>query len=54
MKTIVAACMLLVSAAFAAPAWAMPFVPVGVAPGLVVQITGGCGRGFHRGPHGAC
>lgn len=54
MKTIIAAAMLLAGAAFAAPASAMPLVPVGAVPDLVVQVAGGCGRGFHRGPNGGC
>jgi hypothetical protein len=32
---------------------AMPLAPA-ASDGLVTQIAGGCGRGFHRGPHGGC
>jgi hypothetical protein len=28
--------------------------PVGVSSGLIVKVAEGCGRGFWRGPHGAC
>jgi hypothetical protein len=27
--------------------------PLSMSP-EVIQVAGGCGRGFHRGPHGGC
>ena len=34
---------------------AMPIAPLNLTAGeLVVQIAGGCGRGWHRGPYGGC
>jgi len=35
-------------------AQAMPFGSSRIQDSLVVQIAGGCGPGFHRGPYGAC
>jgi len=54
MKTLFAAAFLAVSAAGFGAANAMPAAP---APGIsadVIQVAGGCGRGFHRGPYGRC
>src|SRR5262245_63273272 len=33
---------------------AMPFGRSQTQDGLVVQVAGGCGPGFHRGPYGGC
>ena len=33
---------------------AMPFGSSQIQDSLVVQVAGGCGPGFHRGPYGAC
>jgi len=36
-------------------AQAMPLAPLGAsANGDVIAVTGGCGRGWHRGPYGGC
>lgn len=54
MKTLVAAALFAASAAGFSAANAMPAAP---APGIsadVIQVAGGCGRGFHRGPYGRC
>jgi hypothetical protein len=53
---------LLVAAAFAAAALfnvsaqAFPTSaqPAASAGGAAMQVAGGCGRGFHRGPYGRC
>ena len=36
---------------------AMPLAPLDQAPaasGEIIQVAGGCGPGFHRGPYGGC
>ncbi len=33
---------------------AAPVAPVGAADDIVIQVAGGCGPGFHRGPYGGC
>jgi hypothetical protein len=38
----------------AAPSQAMPFAPADKAPSAITLTAGGCGPGFHRGPHGGC
>jgi hypothetical protein len=39
----------------AAPAGAMPIAPLDQAEaGQVIQVFGGCGFGWHRGPFGGC
>jgi len=35
-------------------AQAMPLVPDQAATGMVIQVAGGCGIGWHRGPYGGC
>jgi hypothetical protein len=35
-------------------AQAMPFGNTQTQDSLVVQVAGGCGAGFHRGPYGRC
>jgi len=35
-------------------AQAMPLASNQVQDSLVVQVAGGCGLGFHRGPYGGC
>lgn len=53
MKTFVAAVFLVIAGASFANA--MPLAPTGpAANGDVIQIAGGCGPGFHRGPYGGC
>lgn len=55
MKSIFAAAFLVASVATFGIADAMPLAPP--ASGVnadVIQVAGGCGRGFHRGPYGGC
>lgn len=55
MKSIFAAALLAGSVATFGIADAMPLAPS--ASGVnadVIQVAGGCGRGFHRGPYGGC
>ena len=33
---------------------ALPLTPFAPADANVVEVAGGCGRGFHRGPYGGC
>jgi hypothetical protein len=33
---------------------AMPLAPLAAPDGLVTQVAGGCGKGWHRGPRGGC
>jgi hypothetical protein len=36
-------------------AQAMPLAPVATAPNAdIVEVAGGCGEGWHRGPYGGC
>ena len=42
-------------ATIAGTAQAMPLAPVDTAPDSnVIQVAGGCGQGWHRGPYGGC
>lgn len=53
MKTFVAAAFLVIAGASFANA--MPLAPTGpAANGDVIQVAGGCGPGFYRGPYGGC
>lgn len=38
----------------AAAAQAMPLAPQQAPSGPVIQVAGGCGEGWHRGPEGGC
>jgi hypothetical protein len=39
----------------AGTAQAMPLAPVDTAPNAnIIQVAGGCGEGWHRGPNGGC
>ncbi|MGH6727954.1 MAG: GCG_CRPN prefix-to-repeats domain-containing protein [Pseudolabrys sp.] len=38
----------------AAAAQALPLVPDRAATGMIIQVAGGCGIGWHRGPLGGC
>ncbi len=38
----------------ASSARAMPLAPLSAQNDLVTQVAGGCGKGWHRGPHGGC
>ena len=33
---------------------ALPLMPFAPTDANVVEVAGGCGRGFHRGPYGGC
>ncbi len=35
-------------------AGALPLAPTGPAHTDIIQVAGGCGPGWHRGPHGGC
>lgn len=52
MKTLIAAAFLLSTAI--APALAMPLVSGALHASDIVQVAGGCGIGWHRGPYGGC
>jgi hypothetical protein len=53
MRTILAVAFCL--ATIASAAQAMPLAPVDTTPNAnVIQVAGGCGAGFHRGPYGGC
>ena len=44
-----------VAIAAASPSYAMPVVPAGgLTQSDVIQVAGGCGPGWHRGPYGGC
>ena len=43
------------AAAMTAAASAMPLAPIDTTPNAdVIQVAGGCGGGWHRGPYGGC
>jgi hypothetical protein len=42
------------SLAAAAPSLAMPLALAGPSSDNIVQVAGGCGAGWHRGPNGGC
>jgi hypothetical protein len=52
-RTIIAAAAV-VFASVAVTAQAMPLAPLEPANATVIQIAGGCGAGWHRGPYGGC
>lgn len=54
MKNIVSAAFLSAALLTAGNAAAMPLAPLADAPADVVEVAGGCGRGWHRGPNGGC
>ena len=55
MKTLVAAAFVASLIAGSSFANAMPMASGGpAASGDVIQVAGGCGPGFHRGPYGGC
>jgi hypothetical protein len=44
-----------VLATIAGSVQAMPLAPAATTPNAdVIQVAGGCGAGFHRGPYGGC
>ncbi|WP_438277362.1 GCG_CRPN prefix-to-repeats domain-containing protein [Nitrobacter sp.] len=53
MKTLVAAAFL--ASLFIGSASAMPLGPAASAPNAdIIEVAGGCGGGWHRGPYGGC
>jgi hypothetical protein len=42
------------SLAAVAPSQAMPMSPANPSSDYVIQVAGGCGTGWHRGPNGGC
>lgn len=54
MKTIFAAALLAASVAGFGAANAMTVATASGISADVIQVAGGCGRGFHRGPYGGC
>lgn len=54
MKTLFAAAFVAASLASFGAASAMPVAPASGASADVIQVAGGCGPGFHRGPYGGC
>lgn len=55
MKTLIAAAFFASLIAGTGFAGAMPLAPVGPAANPdMVQVAGGCGAGWHRGPFGGC
>lgn len=54
MKKIVAAAVLASALSAAGGAGAMPLAPLAPAPADVIEVAGGCGAGWHRGPNGGC
>ncbi len=51
-KTLSAAC--LAGALFAGSASAMPLAPLAPSAAEIIEVAGGCGPGWHRGPYGGC
>ena len=55
MNRLIAAALLVGALMGAGAANAMPLPPLAPAPGAdVIEIAGGCGLGWHRGPYGGC
>jgi hypothetical protein len=55
MKILFAAALVAATVASFGAASAMPLAPAPTAANPdVIQVAGGCGRGFHRGPYGGC
>ena len=54
MKKLFAATLLATTLAGISFASAMSPAPAAPANGDVIQVAGGCGPGFHRGPYGGC
>ncbi|MBI3701647.1 MAG: hypothetical protein HY242_14540 [Afipia sp.] len=52
MKTIISA--LFFASVAIAPAMALPLAATGGTTSDIVQVAGGCGAGWHRGPNGGC
>jgi hypothetical protein len=54
MKKILTASILAAALLAAGSAMAMPLAPLSPAPADVIEVAGGCGTGWHRGPNGGC
>jgi hypothetical protein len=54
MKTILTSAFLAVALFAAGSATAMPLAPLAPAPADIIEVAGGCGPGWHRGPYGGC
>jgi hypothetical protein len=55
MNRLIAAALLAGALMAAGAANAMPGAPLAPAPGIdVIEVAGGCGPGWHRGPYGGC
>ncbi len=54
MKNLLTASLLAIALAAAGDAAAMPLAPLATAPADVIEVAGGCGPGWHRGPNGGC
>ncbi len=55
MNRLIAAALLVGALSGAGVANAMPLAPLAPAPGVdVIEVAGGCGLGWHRGPYGGC
>jgi hypothetical protein len=54
MKPILAVALLAAALLAGAGAQAMPAAPLSPAPADIIEIAGGCGPGWHRGPYGGC
>jgi hypothetical protein len=55
MNRLIAAAFLVSTLMGAGLASAMPLPPPAPAPGAdVIEVAGGCGPGWHRGPYGGC
>ncbi len=54
MNKMIAAAFLAGSLFAAGSAGAMPLAPLAPAPADVIEVAGGCGPGWHRGPYGGC
>jgi hypothetical protein len=54
MKKFIAAVFLFSTIASSGVANALPLLPVQAPTDAVIQVAGGCGPGWHRGPYGGC
>lgn len=54
MNKVFAVAFMAAAVGFSSTAQAMPIANHQTQDSLVVQVAGGCGAGFHRGPGGAC
>ena len=54
MKKMIAAAFVAGSLLAAGAANSMPLARVAPAPADVIEVAGGCGGGWHRGPYGGC